>query len=247
MRLSLAEPGYLKDSISIISDLVNEARFKVTSNAIELVAMDPANVAMVVFKLLSSAFTEYDVKKDVELAINLGNLKQILRRAGPNDMLSLELEENKLRVQLKGHSTRTFNLPIIDLEEKEHKVPELKFNATIQTSASILNSAIEDADIVADSVSFMAEPKKFIVSADGDLSQANIEVKEGDSVKINVEGSEKIKSKYSIEYLKKMIGASKLADEVTIQFNKDYPLKLEYKTVDKLILSFILAPRVENE
>ena len=162
-------------------------------------------------------------------------------------MLSLELEENKLRVQLKGHSTRTFNLPIIDLEEKEHKVPELKFNATIQTSASILNSAIEDADIVADSVSFMAEPKKFIVSADGDLSQANIEVKEGDSVKINVEGSEKIKSKYSIEYLKKMIGASKLADEVTIQFNKDYPLKLEYKTVDKLILSFILAPRVENE
>lgn len=248
MRLSLAEPRYLKDSISIISDLVNEARFKVTPNAIELVAMDPANVAMVVFKLLSSAFTEYDVKKDIELSINLGNLKQILRRAGPNDMLSLELEENKLRIQLKGHSTtRTFNLPIIDLEEKEHKVPELKFNATIQTSANILNSAIEDADIVADSVNFIAEPKKFIISAKGDLSQAKIEMNESDSVKINVEGNEKIKSKYSIEYLKKMIGASKLADEVTIQFNKDYPLRLEYKIIDKLTLSFILAPRVENE
>ena len=44
-----------------------------------------------------------------------------------------------------------------------------------------------------------------------------------------------------------MIGASKLADEVTICFSKDYPLKLEYKTVDKLAISFILAPRVENE
>jgi hypothetical protein len=32
-----------------------------------------------------------------------------------------------------------------------------------------------------------------------------------------------------------------------IQFNKDYPLKLEYKTVDKVSLSFILAPRVEND
>ena len=47
MKLSLAEPTYLKESISIISDLVSEARFKVTPDAIELVAMDPANVAMV--------------------------------------------------------------------------------------------------------------------------------------------------------------------------------------------------------
>ncbi len=247
MKLSLAEPKYLKDSISIISDLVNEARFKITSNAVELVAMDPANVAMVVFKLLSSTFTEYDVRKDIEIAINLGNLKQILRRAGPNDMLSLELEENKLRIQLKGHSTRTFGLPIIDLEEKEQKVPELKFNVTIQMPSNMLNSAIEDADIVADSVSFFAEPKKFVISAEGDLSNANIEIKEKDNINIKVEGNEKIKAKYSIEYLKKIIGASKLADMVAIQFNKDYPLKLEYKTVDKLTLSFILAPRVENE
>lgn len=247
MRLSLAEPKYLKDSISIISDLVNEGRFKISSNSIELVAMDPANVAMVVFKLLSSAFTEYEVKKDVELAINLSNLKQILRRAGPNDMLTLELEDNKLKIQLKGHSIRTFGLPIIDLEEKEQKVPELKFNATIQTTSNILNSAVEDADIVADSVSFLAEPKKFTVSAEGDLSQANIEVKEGDNTKIKIDGNEKVKAKYSIEYLKKMIGASKLTDNVIIQFNKDYPLKLEYKTVDKVSLSFILAPRVENE
>jgi len=247
MKLSLAEPKYLKDSVSIISDLVNEARFKISSNAIELVAMDPANVAMVVFKLLSSAFTEYDVKKDVELAINLSNLKQILRRAGPNDMLSLELEENKLKIQLKGHSTRTFGLPIIDIEEKEQNVPELKFNATVQLASNMLNSAVEDADIVADSVSFSAKPKKFVISAEGDLSHASIEIKEGDNVKINVGGSEKVRSKYSVEYLKKMIAASKLADDVTIQFSNDYPLKLEYKTLDKLSLSFILAPRVENE
>ena len=44
-----------------------------------------------------------------------------------------------------------------------------------------------------------------------------------------------------------MINGSKLSDEVVIQFNKDYPLKLEYKSVDKVMLSFILAPRVEND
>ncbi len=248
MRLTLAEPGYLKESISIISDLVNEARFKINPNAIELVAMDPANVAMVVFKLLSSSFTEYDVEKDIEIAINLSNLKQVLRRASPKDMLTIELDaDNRLKITLKSSTTRTFNLPIIDLEEKEQKVPDLKFPITIKTSSSILNEAIADVDVVGESVAFIAEPKKFTLQAEGDLNQARIEIREDDSTKVSTSSEEKIKAKYSIEYLKKMINGSKLSDEVVIQFNKDYPLKLEYKAVDKVMLSFILAPRVEND
>lgn len=248
MRLTLAEPKYLKESITIISELVNEARFKVSKEAIELVAMDPANVAMVIFKLLASSFTEYDVKKDVEIAINLSNLKQVMRRAKPNDMLTLELDpENKLRIQLKGDNLRTFNLPLIDFDEKEQKIPDLKFPVTIKLPSQTLNDAVEDVDVVAESVTFMAEPQKFTINAEGDLSQAKIEIKEGANVKIKVDSDEKVKSKYSIEYLKKMISGSKIADEVSIYFNKDYPLKLEYKTIDKVMLSFILAPRVEND
>jgi len=177
MRLTLAEPKYLKESIAIISDLVNEARFKVNKEAIELVAMDPANVAMVIFKLLSSSFTEYEIKKDVEIAINLNNLKQIMRRAKPNDMLTLELDpDNKLKIQLKGDNVRTFNLPIIELDEKEQKVPDLKFPVSINIPSSVLNEAIEDVDVVAESVTFSAEPKKFTINAEGDLSQAKIEI-----------------------------------------------------------------------
>jgi len=248
MRLTLAEPSYLKESISIISDLVNEARFKITQDAIELVAMDPANVAMVIFKLLSSCFTEYDVKKDTEIAINLSNFKQILRRTSAKDMLTLEMDEDsRLKIQLKGAVTRTFNLPIIDFEEKEQRVPDLKFPISIKLPSSLLNEAVADVDVVGESVSFIVEPKKFTLQAECDLNQVKIEVKEDDSTKISTSSGDKIKAKYSIEYLKKMINGSKLSEEVLIQFNKDYPLKLEYKAVDKVMLSFILAPRVEND
>ena len=56
MKLTLSDSRYLKDSVAIVSELVNEGRFKITQDAMELVAMDPANVAMVIFKLLSSTF-----------------------------------------------------------------------------------------------------------------------------------------------------------------------------------------------
>jgi len=245
MKLTLAEPKYLKDSISIISELVNETRIKVSSDGIELIAMDPANVAMVVFKLFPSAFIEYQVDKPVDIAINLTNFKQILRRANPTDVLTLETSDNKLKMQLKGSSTRTFDLPIIDIEEKEQKVPELKFPVSIQTSSAVLNEAIGDADTVSESVNFMAEPGIFGLKAEGDLNSAAIEIKADDTTKI--EATEKVSSKYSVEYLKKMIEGSKLADTVSIQFNKDYPLKLTYATVDKVMLSFILAPRVDTD
>ena len=163
-------------------------------------------------------------------------------------MLTIELDsDNRLKIELKSNTTRTFNLPIIELEEKEQKVPDLKFPISIKTTSSIFNEAIGDVDVVGESVAFIAEPKKFTLKAEGDLNQANIEIKEDDSTKISTTSDEKIKAKYSIEYLKKMINGSKLSDEVIIQFNKDYPLKLEYKSVDKVMLSFILAPRVEND
>ena len=246
MKLTLAEPTYLKDSINIISDLVNEARFKISKDAMELVAMDPANVAMVIFKLLSSCFTEYEVKEETQIAINLGNLKQILRRVSSNDMLSLELtKDNKLSIQLRGNTTRTFNLPIIEFEEKEQKIPDLKFPISVTMPSSTLTGAIEDADIVAESVTLEVEQGKFNIHASGDLSQAKIEIKAADNIRI--EANEKVRAKYSIEYLKKMIGGAKLSENVEIRFNNDYPLRLDFKRIDKLALSFILAPRVENE
>ncbi len=248
MKLVLADPTLLKDSISVISELVNEARFKITRNGLEMVAMDPANVAMVVFKLLSSSFTEYDIDKEQEIAINLASFKQVLRRSGASDILALELTgENKLQVQLKGSTVRTFSLPLLDLEEKEQRIPNLVFPVAIGTNSTVLNDAISDVDIVAESVTFSAEPDKFTIHAEGDMSKARIEIKHGDNTKIRSESQSTIKSKYSIEYLKKMMNAGKLSGEVSIFFNQDYPLKLEYKIVDKLLLSFILAPRVEND
>lgn len=245
MKLTLAEPKYLKESVMIISELVNEARFKISKDAIELVAMDPANVAMVIFKLLSSSFAEYKVDQEVNIAINLGNLKLIMRRAKPQDTLTLELEQNKLKIVLKGGSTRTFSLPIIDLEEKEQRVPELKFACTISVPSAMLSDAIEDADIVGESVAFACDKGVFTVEAAGELSNARIEIREGKDVKVKC--LEASKAKYSIEYLKKMMNGAKLADNVDIHFSADYPLKLDYKAVDKMLLSFILAPRVENE
>jgi proliferating cell nuclear antigen len=246
MRLTLAEPKFLKESISIISDLIDEATFKVTSQSIKLVAMDSANVAMVIFELYSSNFIEYELEEDVEFTINLMNLRQILRRVSSNDALTLELKDNRLIIIIKGKSTKEFNLSIYEAEESEHKVPSLEFGASVALDCSMLSDVVEDASIVTEeSIAFIVDNNKIVFLAESETNKARIEVK--DNIKITKDSEDIVKSKYSIAYLKKMISGSKIADIVNIFFGNDYPLKLEYKVVDKVQLSFILAPRIEND
>ena len=184
MKLVLAEPKYFKESISIISDLVSEVKLKIKKDRVELVAMDPANVAMVVFNLFSSSFTKYEVNSEEEIAINLSNLKQILRRAKGEDTLTLETtEDNRLTVQLKSATTRLFSLPTLELEDKEQRVPELNFAVSMQTTSQILSDSIEDVSVVAESVTFLAEKDQLLIKAEGDLSKALIEIKNSPFIK----------------------------------------------------------------
>lgn len=246
MKLSLAEPRYFKDSVSIISEIVTESTIEVSEDGLKLVAMDPANVAMVVFNLLASSFVTYELDAPIKLTVNLNNLKQVLRRVKGSDTLSLELDENKLKITLQSTSKRTFFLPLIDTDDKEQRVPDLNFNATIITTSTNLNDAIDDVDVVGESVTFAVDEKTFYVSSKGDLTKAAVEIPADKDTKI-VSNEEGIKAKYSIEYLKKMIQGSKLADITQIKFSKDYPLRLEYLVQNKVSLFFILAPRVDND
>ncbi|MEM4244804.1 MAG: proliferating cell nuclear antigen (pcna) [Candidatus Nanoarchaeia archaeon] len=250
MKLVLAEPRLLKESVSIISDLVNEVTFKADSDKIELTAMDPANVAMVMFKILSSAFVDYKVEKPVSFSVNLDNLDQILKRAKPTDTINMELDSknNKLKVQIKGESNKTFNLSLIDIDESEQKVPDLKFNVKAEVPSQIFSESVEDMDIVAESVAIVAEANKLSISSEGRFNAAKVEIPGGgDSAVISVGKKDKVVSKYSIEYLKKIVKGSKLADVAVIQFSDEYPLRVDYKVMDKLLLSFILAPRVDSD
>ncbi len=244
MKLTLTEPKALTDSISIISELVNEVRLKIDKDKIELIAMDPANVAMIVFNLLSSAFAEYNVEKPQDISINLDQFKQILKRAKPSDVVTIELDEdkNKLNIKIKGESTRTFNISLLSLVDKDQKVPSLKFPTKIETNTLIFNEAIEDMGVIAESVAFIADKDKFTIKSESKLNDATVEVNVG-----TIDVSEKTQSKYSLEYLKKIIKGSKLTNTVQIQFGNDYPLRIDYTTKDKLNLAVILAPRVSND
>ncbi len=240
MLIKLDYPKLLSDGIGIISELVTEAKLKFDSRGMSIVAIDPANVALISFKLPKEAFSQFEATNDV-LGISLDSLKSVLRRTSPGSSIVLQTQENMLKIEIHDKIKRTFQLALIDIEAEDKTVPNLDFSARIDMNCVDFAEAIEDCSVVADACSFIAQPDKFIIEAKG----LNSTKSEFSSDEVRLE-SQNAKSKYSLEYLNKFIKAAKLSENVIINLANDYPLKLEFKS-DRLEMIFILAPRVENE
>ncbi|MFA7708026.1 MAG: proliferating cell nuclear antigen (pcna) [Candidatus Pacearchaeota archaeon] len=242
MLLKLDNPKSFSEIISIISELVLEVRIKVNREGMSILAIDPANVAMVSFKLPATAFSELEIEKEEVLGVNLENLKAVLRRIKSGSVLIITKQENELKLVINDKVKREFNLALIEIETEEKVIPNLDFNSKIEMSSVDFSEVIEDCSVVADSCSFISESNKFIMSARGSLNSFKSEFS---SDEVNIQAQE-ANSKYSLEYLKKIIKATKLTEKIILNFSTDYPLRLDFKTLF-MELSFILAPRVEND
>jgi proliferating cell nuclear antigen len=241
MLLKIQEPKIISDVIGIISELVTEVKIRVDKLGMKIVAIDPANVALVNFRIPSSQFSQIEVDEEV-IGVNLDNLKSVLRRCSASSALILKTEENNLNIEIQDKVRRNFSLALIDIEQEEKEVPNLSFTTRVEMSSSGFSESIEDCGVVADACTFISEENKFIIEAKGSLNSARSEFS-SDEVKID---AGKAKARYSLEYLQKFIKAAKITDKVIIEFSEDYPLRLDFR-VGVIELSFILAPRVETE
>jgi len=248
-KLVMNEVGVLRDSLDAISEVVSEGTFKISKDGVKLIAMDPANVAMVVFDLFSIAFTEYKVKEEVPITVNLEQLVKILKRARASDQVSLELDESgsRLKITMIGAAKRYFHIPLIGESEAETKIPELekKFTAKVEVDGEILLDSIKDAEMISDSLVFEATKEKFTMYTTGDTSEVRVELTKDSPSLISLDVTAESKAKYSLEYLEKVVKAAKIAETLVIQFATDFPIRMDFKALDKLQLSFIIAPRVD--
>jgi len=244
----MSDSSLLKDSISTIGELIDEGIFKVNKNGLELIAADRAMVAVVDFKLPATVFDKFEVDKEQNIAVNMTNLVSVLKRVGGNERLELELKDNKLEIRMKNASTRKFMVPLLDITQEEiPPINQLDFKARVKIKSDILKSGIEDADIVSDSVVFQAHKDGFNLRASGDISSAELTLERGNDGLLDLNATGLVMARYPLDYLKKIIKASKLANDINLRWSKDYPIRIDFTSVDKVSLGFVLAPRVSEE
>lgn len=249
-RLKVADAKLLRDMITSISILVDEATFKLDPESLKLRAMDPSRVAMVDFEWPKTVFEEYQCDAPTKMCINVTELLKLLKRAGKDETVELSLDEQtaKLQVKIAGKHARNFTMPTLEASEEEVPTPKITFNVKAKATTDGLSQAIEDAQLVSDHVRLEADPEKLVFNAAGDLMGANITIQKGSDTLLDLEAKEPSKATFSLSYLAEIVkAASATSDIATLEFSSDMPIKLDFQQAKEGRLSFFLAPRIENE
>lgn len=245
----LEDIGLLRESFNAIAEIIDEGTFNIKKDGISLVCPDRAVIAVVDFLILPTSFESYTCDKDTEVGLNILRLLQFIRKAKPEDKLILALDENEDRFELTldGKTTRKFAVPIISVAKQEMQdLSRFNFEDSVELDPSLLKEGVENGALISDGISIKLSKDSLVLRAEGDSSYTQIKIEAGNPQLYSLTCKEEVVARYSIEYLSKMLKASKLADKIKIEFNKDYPLHLEYMIKDKVKLGFILAPRIEE-
>ena len=248
LEAKIADPKILKNGIAAVYELIKEeTAVQLSNEGLMISAMDPAQVSMVVFRLLTPAFESYKLENEGVIGIDMERFNQVLKQVSAGDSLVIKVDDNVMKLICKSKSTRTFSIPLMEISNEGKKPPNLEFTARAVISGDVLSQAINDASVVSDSLVLDANDGVLQILAAGDLGKVETRLTKDDEALKELEVMQPSKSRYAVDYLSKIVKGTKLTNDVQLSFKSDYPMQIDFTVQDLVKLSFILAPRVETE
>ncbi|MCL2712472.1 MAG: proliferating cell nuclear antigen (pcna) [Methanomassiliicoccaceae archaeon] len=235
----------LKGLVNIISTLVDEAKFNVGEDGVNLKAVDPAHVAMVDLTIGKGAFESYSAT-GTEMGIDLDKMKEMLKLAGSGDVIDMEQDESQGRLIIKvGNITRRMNL-VDTAGMNDPKVPQLSLPVNVDVAISELQRGMKAAESVSDHIALSADEEAFELFCEGDTDTVSLRL---DRTKLaGLSASSKVKSLFPLDYFSNLVKAVPAETIVKISLGNDYPVKLSFSFADgNCVVGYLLAPRIEND
>lgn len=235
----------LKEVLTVVSTLVDEAKFNITEDGISLRAVDPAHVAMIDLNLKSSAFENYKAS-EAELGVDLTKMLDVMKLAKPTDIISINHDEEKNRLILKvANITRSMSL-VDTTGMVEPKIPNLSLPVKVVISTQELSQGIKASESVSDHISLSATPDGFELASEGDTDAVNLKLSK--DLLEELKCKESVKSLFSLDYFSNMVKSAQSSESITMNLGTDFPVKIEFQIAnDNGQVNYLLAPRIESE
>lgn len=237
----------LRELVEVVSTLVTEVKLVVSKDGVEVKAVDPSHVAMLVLKLEGNVFEEF-TGEPTQIGVDMEKLKDVLRLSKPGEVIDLQYDGGKSRLVVKvGKVTR--HMAVIDpAGMAEPKVPNVNPPTLAVVRMDEIRQGIRGSESVSDHVTIQVDPDRFAMFSEGETDRVDLGlVKDGPGLS-RLEAKESVKSMYPLDFFSAMMKSITTAEEVTLHVGNEYPLKIEFSVAaGRGSGRFLLAPRVEED
>lgn len=243
-----AKQQLMREIVDLLSVLTEEAKLCWGENGLTTTVVDGSHVALMSVTIADACFETYEVEP-VEIGLELGKLRDLLTLAGPNDLVEIDYDGATGAINVRVGEVHRILRGLDTSSMAEPRMPELKFDCRAKLSAERFSRALRAAKFVGELVD---------LSLDKNQMTFSVTVEAGEAVNVRFDAGEMseliapkpTQSTYSLQFLEPLSRklASGLTDEVSLEFQDRYPLRLTWSSNDGgAAWSYFLAPRVSNE
>lgn len=237
-----------------LSLVLLEANLRIESEGVFLQSMDSACVILSDLKLEKSFFKcfNYQEGKNLEIGICLKSFLNILKTMDISSEWEFSYENNKLQI---SSVNKNFSLVLMDIEADLMTVEDNPYCMNISINTKTLKKIIKDILIhEAEDIEVSFNNRNIFFSSNSEKGQCSI-ILNPEDLEDSEDLTEQMKNlclvseeKYTISYGSKFLTKLiQLPDSlISLSFDKNMPLKIEYKNKD-YSLKFFLAPKITDE
>ena len=244
--------------MTALKDILLETNITFLKEGIRIINMDKSHTILAHLFLDASNFEHYYCKyPKIVIGVNMFHLFKLINSIDTDDILSIFIEESEYSGGIVDNLGLKFEngeikqckiqkLKLIEPEEEELDVPDVKFSSIINLPSGDFQKIIRDLSNLSDRLEIKSVGDELIFKCKGPFAECELRRSESDGVMefINKPDNTKvIQGEFSLKNLGYFIKCTNLCSTVEIYLKTGYPLTILYNVANLGQIKYCLAPK----
>jgi len=240
-----------------LKDILLETNISFQPDGIRIVNMDKSHTILVHLYLAASNFEFYECKKDkIIIGVNMFHLFKLINSIDNDDTLTIYIENSDYYDGIVSHlalkfengdikQCKTQKLKLIEPEQDELEVPDVKFSSIINLPSADFQKIIRDLSCISEKLEIKSVGSELIFKCQGQFASAEIHRAEADeSMKfiLKQDSTKVIQGEFSLKNLGYFIKCTNLCPQIEVYLENDLPLVVKYNVASLGEIKLCLVP-----
>jgi proliferating cell nuclear antigen len=239
----------LRELAKIPSSIVKEVRTSISPAAIEIAAVDSAQIAMLSLNYTDKVFSGGDVSGEPSLiSFELDKLDKTLSLGKPDSTVDFTYDSLKNIIVLRlGDIIRNMTLLSVDASKEIPSMPKISLPNYVILKVEELLQGISGAQIVAaDEIEIILDPQSgFTMHSQNKGDVLDVHIPKERLAKFDIKNE--VKSLYPLNILRDLLNELKGIEQIVLFCDSDKPLRLQFDLSGGVGTGkFLLAPRTRE-
>lgn len=237
----------LQEFLSPVDVFVDECKIQISSDGLQVEAVNATNAGMVNTHLSADAFEEYEGQES-KIGVNLERLQEIVGMGQSDSLVQLVADSSSQTLDISVDSV-SYTLGLIDPNAMRSTpgIPELDLSSEAELPGGYLNQGFKAADMVSSYIEmeFGSDPEQLVIRAEGNTDNVDVTYNANELESISTDAD--AEAMYSLEYMNKISKAIGGSNTVEMRMDDDKPVKIHFDIADgDGDVMFMVAPRITN-